>query len=106
MKKKTLSTAADIESNIGLLGGRMKVIMEEECRMTEILMAICGIRILRRERDLLILTGGMRDIENRKSQIRDDTRRSATLTNGIGMDILREAGCGIKPNVVRGCGIT
>jgi len=39
----------------------MRIKMEAGCEMTEILMAGCGIKILRRERDLLILTGGMRD---------------------------------------------
>lgn len=40
-------------------GKRLK--MQAGCGMTEILMAGLGIKLLRRERDLLILTCGMRD---------------------------------------------
>jgi len=40
--------------------------------MTEILMAGCGIKIFRRERDSLILTGWMRDSFEIDGGIRDE----------------------------------
>lgn len=46
-------------SNIGLARCGNKRKREAECGMTEILKAGCKIKILRREQDLLTLTGGM-----------------------------------------------
>lgn len=74
--------------HIGLAGCGIGVKMEVGFGMTEILLAGCEIKILQRERDLLILIGRMRDSfkidgglqENRKSHVTDVTRRTASLT--------------------------
>ena len=47
--------------NKGLAGRGMRVKIKAGYGMTELLMAGCGIRICRWERDLIILTEGMRD---------------------------------------------
>ena len=49
--------------------------MEAGCGMTEILMAGCGIKILWREQDLLILTGGMRDSFKIDVEMRDEKQK-------------------------------
>ena len=60
--------------------------------LTGLLVAECGIRKLRRERDLLILKDGMRDsfrtqggrgVKNGKSHVTDVTRRTATVTRRV-----------------------
>lgn len=53
----------------------MRVKMEAGCGMTDILMAGCGIKVLRRERDLLIWTGGMRDRLKIDGGMRDENQK-------------------------------
>ena len=73
----------------------------------------CGIaEMLHHERDLLILTGGMRDSYKIDSGIRDETQKitghrscAKNCYYRIGINILRGWDGEIEPNVVAGCGI-
>ena len=49
--------------------------MEAGCEMTEILIVGCTIKILLRERDLFILTSGMRDSFKIDSGMRDEEQK-------------------------------
>lgn len=72
-------------SSIGLAGWEMRVKMEAGCGMTDILMAGCGIKVLRRERDLLIWTGRMRDRLKIDGGMRDENQK----ITGYGLRELR-----------------
>lgn len=72
-------------SNIGLAGCPKRVKIEARCRMTKILMAVRGgIEILRQERDLPILTGGMGDSQFKTDgAMRDEKREIHRLRRTI-----------------------
>ena len=76
----------------------MKIKIKAGCGITEILRAGCGIKILWRERDFLILTGGMRDEEQKIAAILN-RRNQDKLTFRLGWDD------GIEPQRVTGSGI-
>ena len=54
----------------GLARCGMRVKIEARCGVAVMLMAGCGINILLRERDLLILTEGMRDEKQKTTRLR------------------------------------
>ena len=83
--------------------------------MTEILMAGLGIKLLRWERDLLILTCGMRDsfkvdggmrVEKQKITRYGHYAENCDAYQSVPRKILRvELNGGIKPKTLAGCGI-
>ena len=71
--------------------------------MTGLLMVGSGIKIFRQERDLLILTGGIRD---EKSHVSDVTRRLGCNSMQVGSRSRRLGwDDGIEPQKITGCGI-
>lgn len=69
----------------------MRANMEAGCGMSEILMVGCGVKILPRERDLLILTGGTLGSFKIDGEMRDEKQKitcTCTLFTSLKMSFV------------------